>query len=265
MKSKKLLILIASVAAAVVVIVLLAGLFSISGTPKLVYHDFSGKETAAPAEGGIAPDDIAEFINGKSAVFLSKTKLLEQINTTFLDWHAYAVKKYFPNVIEVHLTKRIALLKLDVSGKEVYIDCFGYVMNAPSSGRVVDATSAFKSTDAKKQQLGAPFKFAVEDNDAKLQYVIQALLATWQCKVETEDLAALLGYDNVFNFDEDGTMLITPRSGGTIRILSPAVNLTERLIHAYGVYYNEYANLQSDDWVITVQENGTITTPDPDR
>ena len=265
MKSKKLIVLIASIAAAVVVIILLTTLFTVNGTPKLRYYDFNGKEIAAPTEGGIAPNDILKCINGKNAVFLSKTKLLDQINTTFPDWHAFAVTKYFPNVIEIHIVRCTAMLKLDVNGKEVYIDCFGYVMNAPASGKVIDATSAFKSTDAKNQNLGERFEFVVAENDVKLQYVLDALLATWQCNVEPSDLAALLGEDNVFHFDEDGNMLITPRSGGTIKILSPKTNLAERLIKAYGVYYNEYADLQSNDWVITVQENGTITTPNPDR
>lgn len=265
MKSKKLIVLIASVAAAVVVIILLATLFTVNGTPVLRYYDFSGAEIAAPAEGGIAPNDLLQNIKGKNAVFLSKAKLLDQINTTFPDWHAFAVTKYFPNVIEIHLVKCTSMLKLNVNGKEVYIDCFGYVMNAPTNGKVIDATSAFKSTDAQQQQLGSEFKFAVAENDVKLKYVLQALMATWQCNVETDDLATLLGENNVFHFDEDGNMLITPRSGGTIKILSPATNLTERLIAAYGVYYNEYADLQGDDWVITVRADGTITSLNPDR
>lgn len=269
MKSKKLIVLIASIAAAVVVIVLLASLFTVNGTPVLTYYDVDDDgnniEISAPAQGGIVPNDVLEIIKGKNAIFLSKEKLLNKINTTYLDWHAFEVTKYFPNVIQIHLTKRVAMLKVDVNGKEVYIDKFGYVMNAPESAQVIDATTAFKGTDAKNQQLGTAFKFAVEENNVKLNYVIEALIATWRCRVDMQDLPVLLGYDNVFHFDEDGSMLITPVSGGTIKILSPATNLTERLIDAYSVYYNESSNLQGNDWVITVQEDGTITTPDPDK
>ena len=229
MKSKKLIVLIASIAAVVVVIILLAALFTVSVAPTLSYFEFDGRDMAAPAEGGIAPNDVLEFVKGKSTIFFSKTKLLEQINTTYLDWHAYHVEKIFPNTFVVSLKKRIPLLKIDVNGKEVYIDCFGYAMQEPTSGNVVDATSAFKGTDAKNQQLGTPFKFAVSENDTKLQYVMDALLATWECKVDLDDLAPLLGYDNLFHFDEDGNMLMTPHSGGTIKILSPKTNLKERL------------------------------------
>lgn len=268
MKSKKLLILIASIAALVVVIVVLSAVFSVKNADnvQLVYHDFDGKEIIAP-EGGIATDDVLKFVKGKSTVFLSKTKLLNQINLEFTDWHAFAVVKNFPNKVYIHLVRCTAMLKIDVNGKEVYIDCFGYVMNPPESGRVIDATSAFKSTDAQNMRVGEEFKFVVEENNARLGCVLEALLATWQCNIEPENLAALLGDANVFSFDDDGTMLIKPSSGGTIRVLSPQKNLTTRLINAYGVYYNEYANLQDDSWVITVRDddNGTITTPNPDN
>ena len=267
MKSKKLLILIASIAAVVVVICILAAVFSIKNADsiQLVYHDFDGKTLAAPDEGGIAPDDVLKFVKGKSAVFLSKTKLLNQVNVAFTNWHAFAVVKNFPNTVEIHLVKCTAMLKIDVNGKEVYVDCFGYVMNAPENGRVIDATSAFKGTDAQNMTVGEEFKFDVAENNVRLKYVLEALLATWQCNVDTDNLAALLGDVNVFSFDDDGAMLIKPASGGTIRVLSPQTNLTQRLINAYGVYYNEYADLQDDSWVITVREDGTITTPNPDN
>ena len=264
MKSKKLLVLIASIAAVVVIIVIMAAVFSVSKI-EMVYHDFDGKRIAAPNEGGIAPDDVAKFAKGKSTIFLSKTKLLSQINVAYPEWHAFAVVKNFPNTVEIHLVKCTAMLKIDVNGNEVYIDCFGYVMNAPESGRVVDATSAFKGTDARVQQVGKAFEFDVEENNVRLKCVLEALLATWQCNIEPDNLAALLGDTNVFNFDEDNNLLIKPSSGGTIKVLSPTTNLTERLIRAYGVYYNEYANLQGDEWTITVHESGTITTPNPDK
>ena len=268
MKSKKLLILIASLAALVVFIVIMVAVFS-AGSVVVVYHDFSGARIATPDSGGIAPNDVFTFVQGKSTVFLSKTKLLDQVNTTFTDWHAYEIRKHFPNIIEVHVVQCTAMLKIDVGGQEVYIDCFGYVMNEPASGRVIDVSSAFNGTDAKSQRVGQKFEFAASENNPRLEYVLDALLATWQCYIETPDLAALLGDDNVFHFDDDGNMLITPRSGGTIRILSPGTvvseeaTLRQRIIDAYGVYYNKYADMQGDEWVITVRDDGTITSPDP--
>lgn len=267
MKSKKLLILIASIAAVVVVICILAAVFSIKKADniQLVYHDFSGERIATP-KGGIAADDVFTFAKGKSAIFLSKNKLLNQMNTTYTHWHAFAIVKNFPNNLEIHLVERTAILKIDVSGKEVYIDSFGYVVNPPDGGRYIDATSAFKSTtEAKSQQVGARFEFAVEENNVRLNYILEALLATWQCNVDIEDFPAILSENNVFAFDDDGAMLIRPSSGGTIKILSPATDLTNHLIKAYGVYYNEFANVQDESWVITVKADGTVTTPNPNK
>lgn len=267
MKSKKLLVLIAIVAVVIVLIVVLSAVFSVKSADnvRLVYHSFDGKQMLAPDEGAIDADSVFQLVKGKSLVFLSKTKLLNQINTTFTDWHAYAVVKNFPNIVEIHVVRCTAMLKIDVNGKEVYVDCFGYVMNEPENGRVIDVTSAFKGTDVSTLRAGEAIKFSVEENNVRLKYVLEALLATWQCNVEPSDLAALLGDVNVFSFDEDSNMIITPASGGTIKVLSPQTNLTKRLIDAYGVYYNEYANLQSDEWVITVHEDGRITTPNPDQ
>ena len=264
MKSKKLLILIASIAAVVVFIVIMAAVFAVSKV-ELVYHDFDGNRIAAPDEGGIAYEDVEKQARGKSTIFLSKTKLLNQINSTHPEWHAFAVVKNFPNIVEIHLVKRTAILKIDVSGKEVYIDNFGYVVSEPENGRVIDATSAFNLTDAKTQEPGKKFEFAVEENNGRLQCILEALVATWQCKVDIPNLPVILADKDVFLFDEDGAMLIKPSSGGTIRILAPETNLTQRLINAYGVYFNEYANLQGDEWIITVHESGTITTPNPDK
>lgn len=267
MKSKKLLVLIAIVAVVIVLIVVLSAVFSVKSADniRLVYHSFDGKQILAPEDGAIDSDSLLKLVKGKSLVFMSKTKLLEQVNTTFTDWHAFAVVKNFPNIVEIHVVKCTAMLKIDVNGKEVYIDCFGYVMKAPQNGRVIDATSAFKGTDVTSMNLGQEIKFSVEANNTRLGYVLEALLATWQCNVETADLAALLGDNNVFSFDDDNNLIITPASGGTIKVLHPETNLTKRLIDAYGVYYNEYADLQSDDWVITVHEDGRITTPNPDQ
>ena len=273
MKSKKLLVLIAIVAVVIVIVVVLSAVFSVKSADnvRLVYHSFDGNQMPAPDNGAIGADGVLKLVKGKSLVFLSKTKLLEQINTTYTDWHAYAVVKNFPNIVEIHVVRCTAMLKIYVNGKEVYIDCFGYVMNPPQNGRVIDATSAFKGTDVKVARVGEKLDFSVDENDVRLGYVLEALLATWQCKVEPSNLAALLGDNNVFSFDEGNNLIIKPASGGTIKILSPASNLspettlTKRLINAYGVYYNEYADLQSDEWIITVHEDGTITTPNPDK
>lgn len=269
MKSKKLLILIASIAAVVVVICILAAVFSIKkpDSVQLVYHGFDGKTIAAPDEGGIASDEVFKFVKGKSAMFLSKTKLMNQINETYTKWHAFEVVKNFPNIVEIHLVKRIAIVKVNVGGKDVFIDNFGYVAEEPENGRIVDATSAFNGTDVNVAEAGKKFEFATAANNGRLDCVIEALMATWQCNVDTENLATLLGDVNVFSFDDDGAMLIKPVSGGTIRVLSPQTNLTARLIKAYGVYYTDYANLQDDSWVITVRDDdeGTITTPNPDN
>ena len=263
MKSKKLLILIASIAAVIVVIVILAAVFAVQKV-EVVYHDFDGSQIAAPDADGVAPDDVAAFAKGKSTIFLSKTKLLDQVNTTFLNWHAFAVVKNFPNIVEVHLVKREAIMKVDVNGKDVYIDCFGYVTNEPE-GRFIDVSSAFKGTDVTTVQVGKMLEFDLAENNARLSCILEAVMATWQCKVDIPNLPMILDDKNVFNFDNDGALLITPKSGGTIRILAPQNNLTKRLISAYGVYYNEQADLQGDDWIITVHENGRITTPDPDK
>lgn len=256
MKSKKLLVSIAIVAVVIVVIVVMAAAFSVEQVVT-TYHAFDGSLIAVPAD-GVAKDDIQSLAKGKSIVFLSKSKLIEQFNAEHPDWHAFAVVKNFPNIVEIHLVKRTAILKVDVSGGFVYVDSFGYVTNAPSEGSVVDVSSAFTNRDATNVKVGEVFRFETEENNARLQYILQSILATWQCYVEIADMPEILGSENIFTFDQDGNLLITPRAGGTIKIISPETNLTKRLIAAYGVYYNEKIDMTNG--LITVQENGSISS-----
>lgn len=256
MKSKKLLVSIAIVAVLIVVIVVMAAVLSVEQVVA-TYHAFDGSLMATPAD-GVAKDDIQSLAKGKSIVFLSKSKLINQFNEAYPEWHAFAVVKNFPNIVEIHLVRRTAVMKIEVSGAFVYVDSFGCVTKVPSEGNVIDVSSAFESRDATNAKVGEVFEFQLDENNARLQYILQAILATWQCNVEIEDMPEILGAENIFAFDDDGNMLISPRAGGTIKIISPEVDLSKRLINAYGVYYNEKIDLTNG--VITVQENGSISS-----
>lgn len=258
MKSKKLLISLAVVAVVVVIVVVLSAVFTVQDV-EVVYHKFDGSEDAAPTD-GVARDEITAKYKGKSIVLLSKTDLLETVNGMYPQWHAFAVVKNFPNIVTVHFIKRTTVVKFSNSkGQTVYLDSFGYVTEAPTEGSVIDITSAFNSKDEASNAADSPFRFESEESNARLNYILETILATWQCYVEIPDLPQVLGEENVFTFDGDGSMIIHMRSGGSIVVKSPATNLTKRIIAAYGVYYNNGVNLQGVE--ITVHENGRITTP----
>lgn len=260
MKSKKLLISLAVVAVVVVIIVLLAAVFTVQEVT-VVYHKFDGSEDVAPIDGVISDDIKAQYKN-RSIVLLSKDNLLADINEQYPQWHAFAVVKNFPNLVEIHFVKRTAVVKFSNSnGQPVYLDSFGYVTETPTEGTVIDITTAFNIKDEAQNVVGKPFKFESKESNARLSYVLDSILATWQCYVDVNDMSQVLGADNVFTFDNEGSLVIRMRTGGSIVVKSPESNLKKRVIDAYGVYFNEYVNLQGDDWVITVQKNGRITTP----
>lgn len=256
MKSKRLLISIAVVAVLIVVIVVMAAVFSVEQVVA-TYHAFDGSLIAVPAD-GVSKDDLLSLAKEKSIVFLSKNKLMEQFNSKYPDWHAFAVVKNFPNIVEIHLVRRTAVLKIDVAGGFVYVDSFGYVANAPTDGVVVDVSSAFTNREASNTKVGEPFAFNSDENNERLQCILNAILATWRCYVEIQDMPEILGEQDIFAFDEDDALLITPRAGGTIKVLSPSVNLETRLINALGVYYNEHIDMTNG--LILVQENGSISS-----
>ena len=258
MKGKKLLILLASIAVVIVFIVIMIAVFSVKSV-NLVYHNFDGSNAAIPND-ALPADDILSMCKGKSVVFLSKSKLLSQINQAHPQWHAFAVIKNFPNALEIHLVRPQAIIQLDVGGDMLYLDSFGFVTAAPAEGAVIDITSAFDNRDAAVKTPGQKFEFVLAENNQRLECIINAVLATWQCKVDVADLSQILGKENVFTYNADGDLLIHPSLGGTIRIVSPETDLADRLIKAYGVYYNTTLNLQSDEWTITVHKNGRITT-----
>ena len=268
MKSKKLLISLAIVAVVVVIIVVMASVFSVRHV-YFSYHNFEGRLTTAP-DGGIPVDAIERIAKGKSTIFLSKTNFLIEVNAKlkaeYPDWHAFAVVKSFPNILEIHLVKRTAIAKLTTSGEIVYLDSFGCKVSGVSEDvQCLDITSAFNATDpAEEQPKDGTFKFQSEESNIRLGYVLQAILATWQCYVEIDEMDEVLLASNAFEFQDD-SMIIHPRTGGTIRLLSPETDLSARLQKAYGVYYNSNVNLQGDNWEITVYKNGRIKTPDPNK
>ncbi len=257
MKSKRLITLIAIVAVVIAIVVIMASVFSVQKvTP--VYHKFDGNQTL-PTDGSPTADNVLEFSRGKSILFLSKDKLLSELNAKYDEWHAFAVVKNFPNILEVHFVKRVPAVKLDVEGLTVYVDSFGYVTKQPPESNCIDITSAFEHRDPSVNELGKPFKFTDEKNNARLNYILQAIIASWQCNLELEDLPAILGAQDVFTFDENGSMIIKTLSGAKIKVLMPDQNLEKRIIAAYSVYYTDKENLQQDGVVITVDLNGVIT------
>ena len=270
MKNKKLLVSLAIVAAIVVFIVIMVAVFSVKDG-YFVYHKFDGGLTQAP-EGGVPAEVIEKVAKGKSTIFVSKTKLLSQINETlkaeYPEWYAFAVVKNFPNVLEIHLVKRtaIAKLKLAETAEYIYIDSFGCQVNEIPQYDCIDITAAFKATDkATEQPDDGTFKFASAESNMRLGYVLQAIMATWQCNVEIEEMNVVLNANKPFEFDDNGSLLVHPSQGGTIELQSPDTDLARRLQKAYGVYYNSSVDLQSDEWVITVYKNGRIKTPDPNK
>ncbi len=262
MKSKKLLISLLAVAMVVVVIVVLAAVLTVKNV-YIVYHGFDGTEIGLPDE-GIAENEVSSAYKGKSIVFLSKTRVMEEMNEKYNEWHAFAIVKQFPNVVEIHVVGRVAVAKFSAGGNIVYVDSFGYPASAPADGDVIDISSAFsgQSLDIKSNTPALPFQFQSEISNTRLGYTLQSILATWQCMVEISDMQQVLGTGgNVFTFNESGDLVISPKTGGRIVVQSPETDLSARLIKAYGVYYNKQVNLQNDDYTITVHKNGKITTP----
>lgn len=264
LKSKKLIILIAVLVAVVAVIVILATVFSVRQASPVI-HNFDGS-LALPPDDAPTASDILKLSGGKSIFFMSKDKLLSELNAKFDGWHAFAVVKNFPNIIDVHFVKRQAALKLDIGGSTVYVDSFGYVVNQPADASCIDVTSAFNYQSAVVvNEVGKPLQFEYDVNNQRLRIVLEAIIASWQCNIELGDIPVVLGEENVFTFDEYDNFIVHTRAGAQIKIAEPSTNLTKRLLSAYGVYYTEKLNLQQQGVVITVDKNGKISTPNTDK
>lgn len=263
LKSKKLIILIAVLVAVIAIIVILATVFSVRKV-SLVFHDFNGSPTSS-SEGAPTADEVLKISGGKSIFFMSKDKLLEELNAKFPAWHAFAVVKFFPNIIDVHFVERQAAIKIDISGNIVYVDTFGYVVDKPAEGDCVDVSSVFEHHDVTVSELGRPLQFVDSSNNERLKIVLEDIIASWRCNVELGDIPEILGKENVFKFDGDGNLIIHTRAGAQIKIVEPSANLTNRMLAAYSVYYNDKLNLQQSGVVITVEKNGNIITPNTNK
>ncbi len=259
-KSKKLLTLIIAVAVLVVIVVVFISVFSVRLVLP-VYHNFDGGQMSS-TDGAPTSDDVLQFARGQNILFLSKSKLVEQLNTAFPEWHAIGIVKNFPNILEVHFVKRVAVLMVKIDGADVYLDSFGYVVDAPSDGEArINVTSAMEAPILSSQNAnGQKLLFTSETNNTRLNCILESIMALWQCECEIEDIPTILGKtDNVFTFDSDGVMTITTGVGAKIRIMEPSNTLTDKLIDAFSVYCDPTSDLQKAGTVLEVYPDGKVT------
>ena len=185
MKNKKLLVSLVIVAVIVVIVVVMAAVCTVRDNVYFSYHKFDGNLTSAPnPQDGVPTKVIEEFAKGKSVVFLSKTNLLTQINAKlraeYPQWYAFAEEKSFPNILNVHLVKVTAIAKLTTSGGVIFLDSFGNRVTEIPDYNCIDITSAIEATTVVETQDGW-LKFESRERNERLQYVLQPILATWQC------------------------------------------------------------------------------------
>lgn len=257
MKSKRLLIFIAVVAIVLVVMIVLSAVFSVKEA-WVVFHRFDGTTISVPAEGAPTMDDVLKQTEGKNIIFLSKSETLKNLQTD--NWHAISVVKSFPNKITVHYIERALAAKIVVNGQDIYIDSMGNVIDKPAEAKCVNISSAFEVLDVASQEVNQPLTFTSNTNNVRLQQILQAILTVWRCNVELPDVGQVIGENNVFTYDANDNLVITMPSQAKIVVNAPQKNLQERLLDAFSVYSNADKNLQQSDIIITVREDGKITT-----
>ncbi len=262
-KSKKLLTLIIVVAVLVVIIVVFSSVFAVRQILP-VYHSFDGGQMSSVKDAPTA-NDVLQFTKGQSILFLSKEKVVDQLNEAYPEWHAIGIVKSFPNILEVHFVRRVAVVRVKIGGADVFLDSFGFVVDAPNDGGVrLNITTAFEepvlaTTNVKGQKL----EFSSEKNNLRLKYVLESMMALWQCKADIQNIPTILGKtDNVFTFDEKDTMTITTGVGAKIRIMDPSTTLTDKLINAFSVYCDSSYDLQKTGVIIKVYPDGKVTRDD---
>ena len=256
MKSKRVLIFIAVVAVILVIMIALSAAFAVKDA-WVVFHRFDGTTISVPQN---APtiQDVLDVTEGKNIIFLSKSQTLKQLQTD--DWHAVSVVKSFPNKITIHYIERALAAKIVVGGQDIYIDSKGNVMANPDHATCIDISSAFDLLDVSVQEVNQPLQFTSSTNNQRLQQILQVILTVWRCNVELPDISAVLGSSNVFAY-KNGNLEINMPSGAKLVVHGPEKNLETRLLNAFSVYFNSNnKNLQQNGVIITVREDGKITT-----
>ena len=256
MKSKRLLVFIAVVAVVLLFMIVISAAFSVKDA-WVVFHRFDGTTISAP-ENAPTIADVLKQTEGKNIIFLNKTETLKRLQTD--NWHAVAMVKTFPNKVTVHYIERALAAKIVVSGQDIYIDSKGYVMANTEGATCVDISSAFELLDVSSKEVNQPLQFTSSKNNARLQQILQAILTVWRCNVELPDVSAVLGSTNVFSYEGENLVIKMP-SGAKLVVHAPQNNLETRLLNAFSVYFNaNNKNLQQNGVIITVREDGKITT-----
>lgn len=258
-KNKKLIIIIAVLVVVIAIAVVLSAVFSVQKV-FFVVHDIDGSLISDYSDAPTANFALDKF-GGKNIMFLSKQTVCNYVNENYSEWHAFCVVKNFPNAMEVHIVRRVAVAKINLGSSFVYVDCFGYVADEPVDDTCVDITSAFETPlMLQNNSVGSKLEFKISANNGKLQVVIDSLRALWRCYVDYDQTSAVIGKSNVFGFNEQGDLIITTSLGAQIQVQTPQSNLEQRLIKAFSVYYSDKVNLQQQGVVIKVLTDGKITT-----
>ena len=252
MKNKKLIAIFCIFVAVVLVVILSSTVFTFQNA-ELYFINEDGKY--------IEPDktltdtvNVKESLNGfygDSMVFLSKEKVISQFEKSNLNVKIERVEKVFPNKLRFYATIRVPLYYINVDDVIYVCSYDGFIMQQNPKDTVslvkVDGTFGLESKPDLGEYIGAKFS-----DKTKYEVIQNFFISVWL--QEGFDFAGIYDLIKSVKFEETRLTCQTQR-GAVFVILSPEVDLFQKITSIYGAYST----------LTDKQETGTFTSSLPDE
>ena len=219
MTKKHLLILFCILFVVVVIIVLNSTVFTLqSAKVVFVSYDDAGDTIYVDAPekyATISAIDILSNLKGKNLFFLSSEKVIDQVHLACPDLKVVAMRRIFPNIVEVFVVEREPVAYFEQNGYYYLVDSEMYVMEVSSSTDYVGRYIKLDVSNllATEQQLGRCASFV---DSAKIDLISDAFKAIWRTKFENVEMPNLLTTVSFDSYKEIESLVLHTKTGAKI-------------------------------------------------
>lgn len=263
MTKKHLLILFCILFFVVVIIVLNSTVFTLQNA-KAVFVSYDGEgETIyvdAPEKyATLSAMTLVENFEGKNLFFLSSSKIIEQVHLKCPDLKVVAIRRIFPNIVEIFVTERQPVAYFEQNGYFYLVDSEMFVMEVSSS---LDYQNRYIRLDisallVSSQEVGKKVAFL---EASKVELISDTFTAIWRTKFENVEMPNLLTNISFDTYKNIESMVLHTKTGAKIWLIgeSTAENSTFQKLQSGLAVYGE--NSHGDN----TKEGVNIYCYDPD-
>lgn len=227
MTKKHILILFCILFFVVVVIVLNSTVFTLQRSKMVFVAYGDDAETIyvdAPEKyATVSAIELVQDFKGKNIFFLSSSSIIEQVHRKCPDLKVVAVRRVFPNIVEIFVTERQAVAYFEQNGYLYLVDSEMYIMEMTSSFEYknkyirLDVSGLLDSN----QQVGTRTVFL---DERKVKLFSDTFTAVWRTKFENVEMPNLLTDISFDTYKNVESLVLKTKTGAKIWIVGESTS-----------------------------------------